>query len=146
MLEEFIKYIKSLETTITKLQKDVADLTILTEFNKNKIDQLEKRIQTLEQGEVQIPVNCKSVDWDSSKFVKESIGDKTVYTLGTKNTGNKKVEFKSDFETWTTGKLTFPNTGNCENVWFRVDGCTQEIWGCVTTNPTKVNFITENCK
>lgn len=147
MLEEFIKYIKSLEASVIKLQKDLLNLVTVFDFNKNKADQLEKRIIALEtKGET--PIDCSKIDWDSAKFIKEAVSEKTVYTLKTKNTGTKKVEYKSDTQTWTTGKLTFPNSGKCENVWFRVEGCAKEIWGCVNTfSPVKsVDFITDVAK
>jgi hypothetical protein len=131
-----IKYLKKINSLIAALEKQVKDLIILVEIHELKIKQLEN-------NEV---VDCKNIDWDSINFVKESLENNTIYKLAVINSGNKKVEYKSDFETWTTEKLTFPNTGNCENVWFRVEGCPQEIWGCVTTNHTNVNFITDKCK
>lgn len=147
ILEEFVKYIKTLESNITKLQKAIFDLTLVVEFNKNKANQLEIRILTLENQNVETPVDCSKIEWDSDNFRKIIKDDTIVYILATKNTGKKLVEFKSDYETWKKGQLTFKPSNKCENVWFRVEGCVEEIWGCVQpgTPISKVEFITNKC-
>lgn len=144
-----IKSLEDKKTTdltlrVIQLEKDCLTLKENGDKLKQDFDELVSNLTYTEE------VNCDEITWDNSSFIQENTLDSTIFTLAVLNSKNKKVEYKSNFEDWKKGKLTMPNTGECEHIWFRVEGCDKETWGCVKTQApsqkkNKVTFITENC-
>jgi hypothetical protein len=107
---------------------------------ESKLSLLESKVTNLE---TQLSLSCDELKWNQNSFKKEFKGDMVYFTLGVENNKGRKVLYKSETEDWKDSPLIFNSSNKCENIWFKVEGCDKEFWGCIIPSiESETKFIT----
>lgn len=150
---EIIESLPKLVTTTIKgiLIVDIESKVwlITNDTTLNVTDQFDSINEVPEEPEVVIDKCALNLTF-SNNYVRVLEGDFNKFTVSVNGNSIYNVEFKSSVEDWKTGvgaslnevKIKVPASGNNEDIWARIAGCTKEFKISVSTLP-KVVIVEE---